>query len=169
MAPMKGKPMFAESDGCGICQAPSADHGTRETPMGWRQQIGALHEYQAPTSRQVNARVAIREQQARLAEMRPQPSEPARYVVVPSPVAPPPEDPFVTEIEEMLYRILINYEREGSGPGSRFEGKTLERCQAEQVIRHIRWHDARTEGPEWGPGAEGDAGNSNDAQEGSTP
>lgn len=144
MAGMKGKPTFAESDGCGICQAPSAEHGTRETPMGWRQQIGALHEYQAPTSRQVNARVAIREQQAEAAKRHPELAEAsARYVVVPSPMAPPPEDPFVTEIEEMLYRILINYEREGSGPGSRFEGKTLERCQAEQVIRHIRWHDRK--------------------------
>ena len=45
-----------------------------------------------------------------------------------------PEDPFVTEIEEMLYRITINY---------RFEGKTLERVQAEQVIREVRRHDAQ--------------------------
>jgi len=66
-----------------------------------------------------------------------------RYVVVSSPMAPPPEDPFMTEVADMLYRILVNYEREGSGPGSRFEGKTLERCQAEQLIRHIRWHDGR--------------------------
>jgi hypothetical protein len=163
---MAEKPTFAESDGCGFCDAPSANHGTRETPPGWRQSIGATHEYRAPTSRQVAARVAIREQQARLGADRPQPGEPARYVVVASPMAPPPEDPFVTEIEEMLYRILVNYEREGSGPGSRFEGKTLERCQAEQVIRHIRWHDSRSEGPEWGPGAKGDAGDSDDPQEG---
>jgi hypothetical protein len=135
------KPTFAESEGCGICEAPSTDHGIRETPPGWRQSIGAVHKYQAPTSSQVAARVAIRVTQAEAAKRYPEPAEPVRHIVVPSPMAPPPEDPFVTEIEEMLYRIACNYDREGSGPGSRFEGKTLERCQAESVIRHIRWHD----------------------------
>lgn len=140
---MNSKPTFAELDGCGICEAPSDGHGERETPPGWRYQFGPSHSYSVPTPLQVTARVAIRVQQAQAAKRRPALSESARYVVVASPMAPPPEDPFVTEIEEMLYRILINYEREGSGPGSRFEGKTLERCQAEQVIRHVRWHDRR--------------------------
>jgi hypothetical protein len=134
------KPTFAESDNCGICELASAGHGLAQTPPGWRQSLGPVHEYVAPTSRQVNARVDIRAQQAEAAKRWP---DMPKLTVVASPMAPPPEDPFVTEIEEMLYRILVNHEREGSGPGSRFEGKTLERCQSEQVIRHIRWHDSK--------------------------
>jgi hypothetical protein len=35
----------------------------------------------------------------------------------------------------MLMRIARNYEREGSGPGGRFEGRLLEDVQAAAVVR----------------------------------
>ena len=59
-------------------------------------------------------------------------------VVRPMPVAPPDPDPLVREIADTLYRIQVNYEREGSGTGSRFEGETLETVQARWVIRRVR-------------------------------
>lgn len=74
-----------------------------------------------------------------------------RYVVVESPCAPPPEDPFVQEVADALWRIEGNYDREGSGPGSRFEGLTLQRAQAEYVIRQVRWHDRRLGGGDTTP------------------
>jgi hypothetical protein len=43
----------------------------------------------------------------------------------------------VREVADMLRRIEANYEREGSGPGSRFEGRLLEDAQAEAVVRFI--------------------------------
>jgi hypothetical protein len=52
-----------------------------------------------------------------------------------SPNAPRPAGPLVTEVSDMLYRITANYEREGSGPASRFEGRLLEDVQAEAVLR----------------------------------
>jgi hypothetical protein len=64
-----------------------------------------------------------------------------RHVIVECPAAPPPDDPFVQDIADALWRIEGNYNREGSGPGSRFEGLTLERAQAEFVIREVRRHD----------------------------
>jgi len=36
-----------------------------------------------------------------------------------------------------LARIERNYEREGSGPGSRFEGKLLEDVQAAWICRRL--------------------------------
>ncbi len=54
-----------------------------------------------------------------------------------SPNAPRPDDPLVIEISDALHRIMVNYEREGSGPGSRFEGRLLEDVQAEWIITHI--------------------------------
>ena len=42
------------------------------------------------------------------------------------------------EIADMLWHIQGNYQREGSGPGSRFEGQRLEVVQAEAVIRTVR-------------------------------
>jgi len=57
--------------------------------------------------------------------------------VVPSPNAPRPADPLVRDMADMLYRIEVNYEREGSGPGSRFEGRLLEDVQAEAIVRMI--------------------------------
>ncbi len=58
-----------------------------------------------------------------------------RWTAVTSPNAPRPADPLTLEIADMLRRIEINYGREGSGPGSRFEGCLLEDVQAEAVMR----------------------------------
>lgn len=55
-----------------------------------------------------------------------------------SPNAPRPSDPLTLELAGMLRRIQANYEREGSGPGSRFEGRLLEDVQAEAAVREIR-------------------------------
>jgi hypothetical protein len=46
-------------------------------------------------------------------------------------------DPLVRELSDGLSRIALNYVREGSGPGSRFEGKMLEDVQAEWIIREL--------------------------------
>lgn len=46
-------------------------------------------------------------------------------------------DPLVRELSDGLNRITRNYEREGSGPGSRFEGQLLEDVQAEWVMREL--------------------------------
>lgn len=52
------------------------------------------------------------------------------------------DDELTEEIAQMLVRIERNYERETSGPGSRFEGKRLEVVQALAVIRRVRERDA---------------------------
>jgi hypothetical protein len=57
--------------------------------------------------------------------------------LVASPNAPRPTG-MVLEIADMLCRIEANYEREGSGPGSRFEGKLLEDVQATAIVRMLR-------------------------------
>lgn len=63
------------------------------------------------------------------------------HVVVESPNADVSGDePIVTQIADGLERITINYGQEGSGPGSRFEGLTLERVQARWVVREVREH-----------------------------
>ena len=41
------------------------------------------------------------------------------------------------EIADTLYRIQANYEHEGTGPGSRFEGERLEVVQARWVIGRL--------------------------------
>lgn len=56
---------------------------------------------------------------------------------VESPNAPRPTG-LVLELADMLSRIERNYEREGSGPGSRFEGKLLEDVQAEAAVRLVQ-------------------------------
>jgi hypothetical protein len=43
----------------------------------------------------------------------------------------------VDDIAAMLGRIQCNYEREGTGPGSRFEGQRLEFAQAQMVVREV--------------------------------
>jgi hypothetical protein len=43
----------------------------------------------------------------------------------------------VRELADGLRRIEYNYQREGSGPGSRFEGRLLEDVQAEYAVRHL--------------------------------
>jgi hypothetical protein len=60
-----------------------------------------------------------------------------RIVIQASPDAPRPADPLVVEVADMLARIEVNYEREGPGPGSRFEGRLLEDVQAEAVLRFL--------------------------------
>lgn len=55
--------------------------------------------------------------------------------VVSSPAKPRPDDPLTRAVADMLARIERNYEREGSGPGSRFEGRLLEDVQAAAVVR----------------------------------
>jgi hypothetical protein len=55
-----------------------------------------------------------------------------------SPNKPRPSDPLVREVADALARIERNYEAEGSGPGSRFEGRLLEDVQAEMAVRMTR-------------------------------
>jgi hypothetical protein len=57
---------------------------------------------------------------------------------VASPNVPRPEDPLVREVADGLAAIERNYEREGTGPGSRFEGRLLEDVQAEWAVRRVR-------------------------------
>jgi hypothetical protein len=64
------------------------------------------------------------------------------YEAVSSPNAPRPDDPLVISISEGLAAIARNYVREGSGPGSRFEGRLLEDVQAEWVVRGFRSNGA---------------------------
>lgn len=45
------------------------------------------------------------------------------------------------EVAQMLTAVERNYQRETSGPGTRFEGRCLEAVQAEAVIRRIRDRD----------------------------
>lgn len=54
-----------------------------------------------------------------------------------TPDGPENVDDLVRELDGLLWRIEGNYNREGSGPGSRFEGKTLEAVQARALIRHV--------------------------------
>lgn len=56
-------------------------------------------------------------------------------IVRESPNVPRPDDPMILDLSGLLYRICVNYEREGSGPGSRFEGRLLEDVQAEAAVR----------------------------------
>jgi hypothetical protein len=60
-----------------------------------------------------------------------------------SPNKPRPQDPLVREVADALVRIEANYEREGSGPGSRFEGRLLEDVQAEYAVLQARGPAAR--------------------------
>jgi hypothetical protein len=55
-----------------------------------------------------------------------------------SPSKPRPSDPVVIAVADTLARIERNYAREGSGPGSRFEGTLLEDAQAKVVVRMVR-------------------------------
>lgn len=49
----------------------------------------------------------------------------------------PARDPREEEIASLLVAIEINYNREGTGYGSRFEGERLEVVQARAVIRRV--------------------------------
>lgn len=57
------------------------------------------------------------------------------------------DDELTEEIAQMLVRIEANYQRETSGPGSRFEGQRLEVAQARAVIRRVRERDESLLGP----------------------
>lgn len=46
-------------------------------------------------------------------------------------------DSLVRDLADGIRHIEYNYQREGSGPGSRFEGKLLEDVQAEWVLREL--------------------------------
>lgn len=54
------------------------------------------------------------------------------------------DESLIKDLAEALWRIEGNYNREGSGPGSRFEGKTLDRAMAEYAVKAVREHDGRT-------------------------
>lgn len=58
--------------------------------------------------------------------------------IVESPNAPRPADPLIVHVADTLRRIEARYDREGSGPGSRFEGRLREDVQAETVVRLVR-------------------------------
>lgn len=58
-----------------------------------------------------------------------------------SPNKPRPDDPFLIEVADTLWRIARNYEHEGAGPGSRFEGELLEDVQARRIVAMIRARD----------------------------
>lgn len=55
------------------------------------------------------------------------------------------DEELAEEIAQMLVRIEANYQRETSGPGSRFEGQRLEVVQARAVIRRVRERDEMPE------------------------
>jgi hypothetical protein len=55
-----------------------------------------------------------------------------------SPNKPRPVDPLVIAVADALARIEANYDREGSGPGSRFEGLLLEDVQAKTAVAVVR-------------------------------
>jgi hypothetical protein len=48
------------------------------------------------------------------------------------------DEVLIAELADMLVRIEANYERETSGPGSRFEGQRLEVVQARSLLKTIR-------------------------------
>jgi hypothetical protein len=65
----------------------------------------------------------------------------ASHVAVESPSKPRPDDPLLISVADALRRIEVNYDREGSGPGSRFEGELLEDLQARQAVAMVRSHE----------------------------
>jgi hypothetical protein len=62
-----------------------------------------------------------------------------RHIAVSSPNKPRPHG-ITLEVAQLLGRIERNYSREGSGPGSRFEGRLLEDVQAEAALRRFAQH-----------------------------
>jgi hypothetical protein len=53
-----------------------------------------------------------------------------------------PEDPFIREMGDSVAGIERNYEREGAGPGSRFQDQLLADIQASWVVKQTRRRDA---------------------------
>jgi hypothetical protein len=64
---------------------------------------------------------------------------PVVTTVEPMPPTRPPRNELERQIADMLVAIEVNYRREGSGRGSRFEGERLEVVQARAVIRRLGW------------------------------
>lgn len=60
-----------------------------------------------------------------------------------SPGKPRPSGPLAREVADMIARIERNYDREGSGPGSRFEGRLREDVQAVAVVAMAQGAAAR--------------------------
>lgn len=54
------------------------------------------------------------------------------------PITDDDEQAFIQHIEYGMFLVAKNYEREGSGPGSRFANETLEHAQARYVWRVVR-------------------------------
>ncbi len=50
---------------------------------------------------------------------------------------PTEDDPLARDLADMLWRIEGNYHREGAGPGSRFEGETLQAVQVRGVLQAL--------------------------------
>lgn len=63
--------------------------------------------------------------------------------VTSSPNKPRPADPLVRQVADALARIERNYQREGSSPGSRFEGELLEDVQARYAVNEVRSYAPR--------------------------
>jgi hypothetical protein len=74
-----------------------------------------------------------------------------RTVIVESPSKPRPDDPLTVAVADTLRRVENNYNREGSGPGSRFEGELLEDVQARRAIAMVRSVQAESDaaGSRW--------------------
>lgn len=67
------------------------------------------------------------------------------HMAAPMPNAAPDPDPLVRELADTLWQIETNYQREGSGHGSRFAGERLETVQARYLVRRVR--ESLTTGP----------------------
>jgi hypothetical protein len=63
--------------------------------------------------------------------------ETVSVTLVSSPNAPRPSDPLVLRVSAAIAGVARNYDREGSGPGSRFEGQLLEDAQAALAVRMV--------------------------------
>ena len=70
----------------------------------------------------------------------------ASHVVVSSPNKPRPTDRWALAIANAIRQTENNYHREGSGPGSRFEGELLEDVQARVAISFMLARQAEESG-----------------------
>lgn len=50
----------------------------------------------------------------------------------------PDRDALLDQLAGVIYRVEANWDREGSGPGSRFEGELREHAQARGVVRELQ-------------------------------
>jgi hypothetical protein len=70
------------------------------------------------------------------------PGQAPSHIAVESPNKPRPDDRLLRAVADTLRRIEANYDREGSGPGSRFEGELLEDIQARTAVAMVRAQQA---------------------------